>query len=110
MGSLQILVGPNYCRGLEMQNYLKDVVTLELNIEKCIGCEMCVKVCPHAVFEVENKKAAVKDRDACMECGACSKNCPVEAIQVRTGVGCAAGLIMQALGKEGDCCSTGLGC
>jgi len=26
--------------------YLKDVVTLKLNQEKCMGCGMCLLVCP----------------------------------------------------------------
>ncbi|MHC4873262.1 MAG: mercury methylation ferredoxin HgcB [Planctomycetota bacterium] len=94
-----------------MHNYLKDVVTLELNKDKCVGCEMCLKVCPHAVLKVENKKAEIIKRDSCMECGACAKNCPVEAISVRAGVGCAAGILNGMLGGSGDCCSDGgFGC
>ncbi|MHC4231591.1 MAG: mercury methylation ferredoxin HgcB [Planctomycetota bacterium] len=85
--------------------YLRNVVTLELNVEKCIGCGMCVAVCPHRVFQFENKKAVITDKDACMECGACSLNCPVEAINVEAGVGCAAAVINGFLGKTGsECC------
>lgn len=87
-----------------MLRYLEDVVTLELDMEKCIGCGMCEIVCPHRVFAVADGKARILDRDACMECGACEKNCPVDAIQVRAGVGCAAGIIRGALGVKGDCC------
>lgn len=83
--------------------YLKDVVTLKLDIEKCTGCGMCVEVCPHNVFEIENKKARIVDRDACMECGACALNCPTEAIDVRSGVGCAYGILLGRLkGKRAD--------
>jgi Fe-S-cluster-containing hydrogenase component 2 len=35
--------------------YLKNVVTLKLIQEKCIGCEMCLNVCPHGVFELKVK-------------------------------------------------------
>ncbi len=69
--------------------YLKDVVTLELDREKCTGCGMCSQVCAHAVFAVDGKVAQILDRDGCMECGACSMNCPVDAVTVRAGVGCA---------------------
>ena len=85
--------------------YLKDVVTLELLDDKCIGCSMCLKVCPHAVFTMNGKHARIENRDACMECGACAKNCPAEAIKVKAGVGCAAAVINSALGrKDSSCC------
>ncbi len=77
---------------LTMQ-YLPNVVTLKLQADKCNGCRMCVEVCPHAVFVIENKKARIADRDACMECGACAMNCPEGALLVRSGVGCATGII-----------------
>lgn len=72
-----------------MGTYLKDVVTLGLDRDKCIGCGMCTQVCPHAVFAIREGKAQIRDRDACMECGACARNCPVGAISVEAGVGCA---------------------
>jgi len=92
--------------------YLKDVVTLALNEEKCAGCGTCVVVCPHMVFSLNDGKVAIVDRDACMECGACEKNCPENAITVRSGVGCAAGIINGLLrGTEPSCdCSSGGTC
>jgi len=87
-----------------MLRYLPNVVTLKLDREKCIGCRMCATVCPHGVFVVENGKARVVDRNACMECGACARNCPVVALRVRTGVGCATGVIYEAFGATNRCC------
>lgn len=84
--------------------YLKDVVTLGMQPEKCVGCGMCLLVCPHAVFGLNNGTAVILDRDACIECGACSMNCPSDAIRVRPGVGCAAAVINTALGRKGDSC------
>ena len=85
--------------------YLKDVVTLSYQEEKCVGCGMCTAVCPQAVFALENGKARIGDRDGCMECGACSMNCPAEAIFVKKGVGCAAAVINSILGrKDSGCC------
>ena len=49
--------------------YLKDVVTLEIDRDKCVGCGMCLIVCPHAVLSMNNGHAMIKNRDACMECG-----------------------------------------
>lgn len=87
--------------------YLKDVVTLTLDEEKCIGCGMCLSVCPHAVWSLNDGKALIKSRDACMECGACATNCPVEAINVRPGVGCAHAVVSATLSrnKSSGCCA-----
>ena len=84
--------------------YLSDVVTLELDFDKCTGCRKCTEVCPHNVFDIEGGKAYIQDRDACMECGACALNCPADALSVDSGVGCATGIIMGALkGTEPTC-------
>ncbi|MBW1789348.1 MAG: 4Fe-4S binding protein [Deltaproteobacteria bacterium] len=85
--------------------YLKDVVTLQLNPEKCTGCGMCLIVCPHGVFVMNHRHAFIENRDACMECGACALNCPAEAVTVQSGVGCAAAVINAALGRgSASCC------
>lgn len=84
--------------------YLKNVVTLKLDEEKCIGCGMCVIVCPHAVFSMNNGHAKIENKDACMECGACAQNCLTNALSVQAGVGCAAAVINAALGRDGACC------
>ena len=85
--------------------YLKDVVTLHLDDNKCTGCGMCLDVCPHAVFKMNSKHVVIQNRDACMECGACRLNCPADAIAVESGVGCAAAVINSLLGRNGgECC------
>lgn len=92
-------------------SYLRNVATLELDREKCIGCGRCIEVCPHRVFTLADRLAAVAERDACMECGACAKNCPVSAIEVDAGVGCASGMINEWLRErnirtwDSGCCS-----
>lgn len=88
--------------------YLTEVVTLELDQTRCNGCKMCLAVCPHAVFGFREKKAVIQHKDLCMECGACAMNCPQDAISVRSGVGCAAGIIKGILrGTEPSCDCSG---
>ena len=92
--------------------YLKNVVTLSFDIERCTGCGRCMEVCPHGVFDLEGGKAQIVERDLCMECGACALNCQAEALTVNAGVGCAAAIIKSWFtGGEpscdcggGDCC------
>ena len=84
--------------------YLKNVVTLRLEPERCNGCGMCVTVCPHAVFELTNGRASIVDRDGCMECGACAINCSEGAIYVDAGVGCAAAVMNSVIGRDGKIC------
>ena len=84
--------------------YLRNVVTLKLNEEKCTGCGMCINVCPHEVFLIKGGKAQIVDEDSCMECGACAKNCLFSAISVKSGVGCASAIIVGKLtGTEPNC-------
>ncbi len=90
--------------------YLENVVTLQLDTEKCIGCGMCTVVCPHGVFTIEERKAQLVDRDACIECGACAGNCPVEALSVKAGAGCAGAIINGWLTGEEPSCDCGGSC
>ena len=89
---------------MERFAYLRDVVTLVLDQEKCVGCGICQIVCPHEVLSMNNGHATIDNRDLCMECGACARNCPTEAVTVQAGVGCAAAVINSALGRDGSSC------
>jgi ferredoxin len=73
--------------------YLANVASLAYDPGKCVGCGMCVEVCPHGVIVLRNDKAVIVDRDRCMECSACSNNCAFGALAVDRGVGCAVALI-----------------
>ena len=89
---------------MEQFIYLKDVVSLAFDQEKCVGCGTCIVVCPHEVILLDDGKARIEHRDACMECGACALNCPTAALSVDAGVGCAAAVINSALGRDGSAC------
>ena len=84
--------------------YLKNVTTLSYAPEKCTGCGRCAQVCPCEVFEMRDGKAAIIDKNRCMECGACALNCDFGALAVNAGVGCAAAVIKGMLtGGEPTC-------
>ena len=91
---------------MEKFRYLTGVSTLRLEPQACTGCGMCLVVCPHGVFTLENCKASIIDHDGCMECGACATNCPSNAIQVTPGVGCASYIINTWFNKKeaAGCC------
>ena len=48
--------------------------------DKCIGCKICVPVCPTGAIKVENRKAEI-DLDKCTLCGACPTSCKFNAIE-----------------------------
>jgi Pyruvate/2-oxoacid:ferredoxin oxidoreductase delta subunit len=91
-------------------NYLKNVVTLQFDQNKCTGCSLCTLVCPHGVFVMQHDKAQLTERDRCMECGACAKNCAFEAISVHAGVGCASAIIHGWLTGQEPSCDCGGSC
>ena len=82
--------------------YLEDVITLPFDVDKCTGCQLCTQVCPHGVFVMGGNRAKVVDRGACMECGACALNCAFGAIEVQSGVGCAAAIIASYFRRGGE--------
>jgi len=89
--------------------YLAGVTTLRFAPEPCTGCGRCVEVCPHGVFAMANGKAALTERDGCMECGACRNNCANAAIEVRSGVGCAMALATPMVARRAGTPECGCG-
>ena len=56
-------------------------VTTHIDQEKCIGCELCVKVCPSQTISMQADKAHVTG-DRSLQCGHCVAVCPVDAVRV----------------------------
>ena len=84
--------------------YLRNVVSLELDRDKCTRCGACMKVCPHNVLARDGDFVQIVNKDACIECGACAMNCEYEAIRVQSGVGCAAAVLNVMIGRTSTPC------
>ncbi|WP_027407014.1 DUF362 domain-containing protein [Anaerovibrio sp. RM50] len=52
---------------------------VEVNMEKCRGCQVCAKHCGSNAITYENKKAII-NKDICKGCGRCIGACPFDAI------------------------------
>jgi len=55
---------------------------VEVDKEKCTGCEECVDICPFEVFELQDEKSEPVNAAECEGCMSCVESCPEEAITV----------------------------
>jgi electron transfer flavoprotein alpha subunit len=53
---------------------------INIIVDKCFGCKLCVPSCPFGLIEIVDKKAMIKD--GCNLCGACVPVCKLKAIEI----------------------------
>lgn len=58
---------------------LNDGSAIAIDINKCVGCGLCAKVCPIGNFYLKNGKAT-RHANVCEYCLACAHACPQKAI------------------------------
>jgi len=58
---------------------------IEVDGDKCIGCEECVNICPVDVYEMKNEKSVPVNAEECIGCESCVEVCEQEAITVTEG-------------------------
>ena len=54
---------------------------IQIIIEKCTGCTLCVKACPFDAIRIMDKKAVI-DLNKCTLCGACKDVCKFKAVLI----------------------------
>jgi len=52
---------------------------IQIIVEKCTGCTLCIKACPFGAIQITDKKAVI-DFNKCNLCGACLPACKFKAI------------------------------
>jgi NAD-dependent dihydropyrimidine dehydrogenase PreA subunit len=60
---------------------------IEVDREKCSGCEECLEICTAKVYEMRNGRAVPVNAKECVGCLSCMELCEQKAIKVEeTGV------------------------
>jgi ferredoxin len=54
-----------------------------VNVNECVACGTCVKVCPLNIITIEQGVFANINIDKCVGCGKCAKVCPASVIEVQ---------------------------
>ena len=57
-------------------------MSLHINKENCVGCTLCVKVCPFGALSMVDKKAVVQ-MELCTLCGACIDACKFDCFLIK---------------------------
>ncbi|MBW4079821.1 ferredoxin family protein [Paenibacillus sp. S150] len=53
-----------------------------VSTERCIGCSLCVKVCPTNVFDRTDHAPIIARQEDCQTCFICEAYCPADALYV----------------------------
>lgn len=61
-------------------NECKALAKIEIDLEKCKGCDICKKVCPVGAISGEPGKVHTIDQSKCIKCRSCMQKCPFKAI------------------------------
>lgn len=62
---------------------MQNSVTTSIDPDLCIGCGLCVEVCPAKTISMQDRKAVVTGTYS-MVCGHCEAVCPVNAIRIES--------------------------
>ncbi len=54
----------------------------KIDVPKCTGCELCIKMCPNNVLSLINNRPVIANSDICDYTAACQDICPTGAISL----------------------------
>jgi NADH-quinone oxidoreductase subunit F len=60
----------------------KNLLTYEVDPDKCTGCTVCAKKCPTNAIDGERKQIHFIRQDDCIKCGNCYTKCKFDAIKL----------------------------
>ncbi|MFX0081095.1 MAG: FAD-dependent oxidoreductase [Candidatus Hodarchaeota archaeon] len=69
-------------RFLSSEDIIASGLVSEVDDELCIGCGVCVKLCPYNAISKNEQEVAVVNKLMCKGCGVCGASCPENAITV----------------------------
>jgi len=61
----------------------KAMVEYAIDPEKCNGCGVCRRACPHGAISGKKKQVHVIDPETCRKCGICQSECKFEAVVIK---------------------------
>ncbi|MFX1313726.1 MAG: HgcAB-like fusion protein [Promethearchaeota archaeon] len=77
--------GKKEMKFLGMSMKLQPYGEIKLERGKCIGCKVCIDVCPRNlyVFNEREKKVHLHNSERCINCNACVKRCLAHCLEIR---------------------------
>lgn len=60
----------------------KALISYDILDEKCTGCGVCLRACPHGAIKGVKKKVHTIEQQLCLKCGICVTECNFDAIAV----------------------------